>query len=146
MRCRGIEKWIFHAVLSDSLKNPFDSSFARYVSGEHISLIHQPCQNIKLVTTHHSPIMQTALRHHASGILQGNQASTHQASDAARGPAVLLPFFQASILCYSHAPNFSAVLQSAANGTDVACVVQTPWIVASAGFYGNVTPQHQAFA
>ena len=66
-RCRVIEKWIFHAVLTDSLKNPFDSSFARYVSGVHLSLIHQPCQNIKLVTTHHSRIVQTASRHPASG-------------------------------------------------------------------------------
>ena len=125
-RCRVIEKWIFHAVLADSLKNPFDSSFARYVSGEHVSLIHQLCQNIKLITAHRSPIMQTASRHHASVILQGHYASTHQASDAASGPAVLQPFFQAFLLCYSRAPNFPAVLQSAANGTAVACVVQTP--------------------
>ena len=101
-RCRVIEKWIFHAVLADSLKNPFDSSFARYVSGEHVSLIHQLCQNIKLVATHHSPIVQTALRYHASAILQRHHASIHQDSDAASGPGCL-----AAIL-----PGISPVLQS----------------------------------
>ena len=61
-------------------------------------------------------------------------------------PAVLQLFFQACLLCYSRAPNFPAVLQSAANGADVACVVQTPGTIVSAGFYGSVAPQHPVFA
>ena len=61
-------------------------------------------------------------------------------------PAVLQLFFQAFLLCYSQAPNFPAVLQSAANGTVVACAVQTPWSVASIGSHGSVTPQHPVFA
>ena len=61
-------------------------------------------------------------------------------------PAVLQLFFQAFLLCYSQAPNFPAVLQSAANGTVVAHAVQTPWIVASIGSHGSVTPQHPVFA
>lgn len=61
-------------------------------------------------------------------------------------PAVLQLFFQVFLLCYSRAPNFPAVLQSAANGTAVTCAVQTPWIVASIGSHGSVTPQHPVFA